>query len=118
MTYRTKPRPLLTAFALAAMASTAAAPAAAAIDHVSTFYAYTAPLPEAPPAPSHIVMFAAGLVIAGTAAALVPLTRIARGNAALAEVPTPTDAAGPIYCPRSRRWRDPVTGRLVKAPNV
>ncbi|MGU3656796.1 hypothetical protein [Methylobacterium fujisawaense] len=111
MRYQTKARPLLAAFALAATLSTVTAPAVAA-QPVSTFFAYTAPLaaPLGETAPHVPVIAATALIAATLAAVFLPARRTAPAAPA---APAPS---GPIFCPTTRRWRDPVSRRFVKAP--
>lgn len=110
MPYHTKPRPLLARFALAALLSTVTAPAVAGAPVSSTFFAYTAPLPVEPASSVHLATVAAGFLLAACAAAFIPARRAAPAAPA---APAP---GGPIFCPATRRWRDPVTRRFVKAP--
>lgn len=109
MTHQTKPRPLLARFALAALLSTVTAPAVAGAP-VSTFFAYTAPLPVEPASSVHLATVAAGFLLAACAAAFIPARRAAPAAPA---APAPS---GPIFCPVTRRLRDPVSRRFVKAP--
>lgn len=113
MRYQTKARPLLAAAALVCSICTVSAPADAA-PAVSTFYAYTAPLaaPLGETAP-HVPLIAAGtLIVAALAAVFIPARRTAPA------APVAPAPSGPIFCPVTKRWRDPVSRRFVKAPAV
>lgn len=119
MTFQTKARPLLAALLPTILLATVTAPAVAA-EPVSTFMAYTAPLaqPLGETAP-HVPLIAASALIAVSALAMfLPFRKPAAPAPAAPATPAPAEAVGPIYCPRSRRWRDAKTGRLVKAPRV
>jgi len=117
MTFQTKARPLLAAL-LPLLTITAVPAQAGAAD---CLFAYTAPLPDmhtavASASPMHLAAVAAGFAAAALAAAFLPPFPVRKAPASPA-APVQAEAFGPIYCPRTRRWRDASTGRLVKAPS-
>jgi hypothetical protein len=119
MAFQTKARPLLAALLPTIMLAATPATAGVVQPVSSTFMAYTAPLaqPLGETAP-HVPLIAAGALIAVSALAMFLPSRKAPATPAAPAAPVEAATVGPIYCPRSRRWRDAKTGRLVKAPRV
>lgn len=109
---RTKARPLLALASTTLAYLTVPASAGAAVP-AFTFAAYTAPLPDA-----HAAITATSALHLAAVAGLFALAAFAAAIPTRRKAPAAAAPLGPVYCARSRRWRDPVTGRLVRAPSV